>query len=608
MVIEQTAQVNGRAYPVILGAGLTGLAISRSLSAAGIRHMLVGAAPDDRPRLGESLNAEGSVEIARQFPALTRFFFDKQRQAIFFGKQAVATEFLRYEGERAYVAPMGYPANVRMIHIDRVGFDRALFDLATGDDHCRFVEDQATGIEVSRESGVVRVVKLKSGRSVSCTYVFDATTGTGFLSPRLGLKRSVIGEKRRVVFAHYRRSDVAQGALEEVWGKTTSLLRMDGRKEAVDALAWCIPLGDYVSVGLSVDPTTTSATGELLLDWLEKAYAARGIDVRAAFSERGAVVDFLYGHYDHARCSGVNWLLAGPSCCQFWFPTASGVATGLIAARLAPAILRDPLHGPLLYQRYIDRIAAGHSNMDWMAYADPATIPSFEVQRRGQAMSAGNVTRFCEYVGVADTPAGFAGWGAVLGMYKDDRLLASRFGVDRAGAQAGSLFTPNRALSPWMDAPMVLEVVTRPDDLGGPQSILGVVDALSGRGDAGRSAELVIEDVQVQIDQFQLRGVAQWTAWVAWLRGSRRVNGLELVPASLVNHEDDWVLTAQWQGNKGGAASISPQFSMTFRMEEDRIAEVQTCRADHAFVTGDAALPQVAYAAMLGQMMQDAAA
>ena len=54
------------AYPVILDTGLTGMAISRALAAAGMKHALVGNRPTDAPRLGESLNAEGSLEIARQ--------------------------------------------------------------------------------------------------------------------------------------------------------------------------------------------------------------------------------------------------------------------------------------------------------------------------------------------------------------------------------------------------------------------------------------------------------------------------------------------------------------------------------------------------------------
>jgi hypothetical protein len=52
----------------ILGTGLVGLAISRALATAGIHHVLVGDPPTETPRVGESLNAEGSLEIARQFP------------------------------------------------------------------------------------------------------------------------------------------------------------------------------------------------------------------------------------------------------------------------------------------------------------------------------------------------------------------------------------------------------------------------------------------------------------------------------------------------------------------------------------------------------------
>src|SRR5262245_40319780 len=90
MATNQFSWDRQKAYPVILGAGLTGLAISRALSAAGIMHVLVGDRPTEAPRLGESLNAEGSLEIARQFPDLARFLFDKQRLALFFGGHALS--------------------------------------------------------------------------------------------------------------------------------------------------------------------------------------------------------------------------------------------------------------------------------------------------------------------------------------------------------------------------------------------------------------------------------------------------------------------------------------------------------------------------------------
>jgi hypothetical protein len=50
-------------------------------------------------------------------------------------------------------------------------------------------------------------------------------------------------------------------------------------------------------------------------------------------------------------------------------------------------------------------------------------------------------------------------------------------------------------------------------------------------------------------------------------------------------------LTAQWQGLKGGQQSISPKFSMTFLMANERVAAIQTRRADYTFVAGDFILP-----------------
>jgi threonine dehydrogenase-like Zn-dependent dehydrogenase len=61
MVLNQTSSDGQNTYPVVLGAGLTGLAISLALSAAGIKHVLIGDRPTEIPRLGESLNAEGEV-------------------------------------------------------------------------------------------------------------------------------------------------------------------------------------------------------------------------------------------------------------------------------------------------------------------------------------------------------------------------------------------------------------------------------------------------------------------------------------------------------------------------------------------------------------------
>ena len=67
------------ATAVIIGCGLTGLAISRSLSKAGVRHLLLGKpAAKGTPRLGESINAEGTVDLEEFFPELKDTYFRKR--------------------------------------------------------------------------------------------------------------------------------------------------------------------------------------------------------------------------------------------------------------------------------------------------------------------------------------------------------------------------------------------------------------------------------------------------------------------------------------------------------------------------------------------------
>jgi hypothetical protein len=220
-------------------------------------------------------------------------------------------------------------------------------------------------------------------------------------------------------------------------------------------------------------------------------------------------------------------------------------------------------------------------------------------------MITGNVKRLIGYLRLQGTPLELACVDGLSRMYESDRLLANPFRIDTAPprAQATRLFAKIGEPDPWTDPPIAVPVLARPAKLDGPASILGLVDILSGRRDIGTSAELVTADLQVQIDQFALHGVAQWNAWVSYLRSSPRVPKLELVPGSLTGKDNPWLLNCQWQGLKGGQPSISPQFSLTFMMANDRVATIQTRRADYTFVIGDAILPQVAFAWLTARLM-----
>src|SRR5207248_1062157 len=148
-----------------------------------------------------------------------------------------------------------------------------------------------------------------------------------------------------------------------------------------------------------------STNASLLLDWLEKAWSIRGIDVRRGFPLRNAPVDLRYEHYRHERCYGRNWLLAGTSCCQFWFPSATGVATGLIAARFAADVLTAPEWVAPLYQAYIDQVAGSHSGLEWLVANDPSSITLEDVRRRAETISRGNVKRLSGYLHLQEAPA-----------------------------------------------------------------------------------------------------------------------------------------------------------------------------------------------------------
>jgi hypothetical protein len=471
------------------------------------------------------------------------------------------------------------------------------------------VEGRAAALDYRLDADRIDAVELASGRRITTSYVFDATNHARFVARRLGVRSTRIGEPRRVVFAHYRAADRKPEA-PPPWMLATALLRLEARTDQVDGLAWCIPLGDYVSVGISIDPAKTRANADLLLDWTDKAYATVGIDVRGAFAARGAPVDQRYEHYTHARCFGRNWLLAGPSCCQIWFPSAAGVVTGLIAARLAPDLLSAPMQTGALYQSYMEQTAASHSMLDWLAHGDPRSVTMPELRQRSEAMVLGNVKRLARYLGLGGTPAQLACGDAVARMYEIDRLAASPLRIDaaRREAQATRLFATSGMADASSCAPVEAELLAPPDRVDGPEAILGLIDVLAGRRDTAMSAQYVAPDLRVEIDQFELQGADQWISWVSFVRGARHVERLDFVPSSLVQQDGAWILTGQWQGSRAGRQATSPAFSLTLTLAQNRVTAIETRRADYTFAIGDAFLPQVAFAALLGQLTEKKAA
>jgi hypothetical protein len=153
----------------------------------------------------------------------------------------------------------------------------------------------------------------------------------------------------------------------EEWELTTAIVRLFRASDDVDAIAWCIPLGDYVSVGLSASATETELDDATLLERAASAFARCGIDYRRRYPDSVELKALQHSYFAYDRASGANWLLAGPSFCQVWWMAGAGVGTALAAAQLAPKILHEPRRWGAEYDRYMQQLIPIHDTFDYFA-------------------------------------------------------------------------------------------------------------------------------------------------------------------------------------------------------------------------------------------------
>ena len=452
---DQSSSVR-QGQPVILGTGLTGLAISRALSSAGIAHVLAGDRPAETARLGESLDLEGSVEVARQFPDFSQFFRDKRRQALFYGEHAVSSDFIHYGAGPEFYRVLGYPPTIRLLHLDRAGFDPKLFDAVIASEHCKYLPGRATAFDYDPATDRIDGVRLSCDTTLASTYVFDATNYACVVARRLGVRRTRLGSPRRVVFAHYRVIARREAACAR-WLDATSLLRLDSRQDPVEGLAWCIPLGDYVSVGISVDPARTTAGAARLLDWVEQGL----VHARRRRARR----------LSPTRHPGGSPLRTLQSRALFRAQLAAGGNQRLpVLVSLGLGGFHRPGRGPPRARRaegagsrpgrlsvlYIDRVATSHSALEWLVDLDPWSMTVDDLRRRVEGLIAGNVKRLSAYLGLLHTPGELAFGDALLRTFERGRHLANPLRIETAPlqAQATRLFAASGEPDPWMDPPM----------------------------------------------------------------------------------------------------------------------------------------------------------
>ena len=76
---------------------------------------------------------------------------------------------------RAVFRAMGFTPAEEFLQVDRLGFDAALWDLATGREHCTVVDAQVSGLDFDAANDRFSGVRLSDGAVLDPSYVFDAT-------------------------------------------------------------------------------------------------------------------------------------------------------------------------------------------------------------------------------------------------------------------------------------------------------------------------------------------------------------------------------------------------------------------------------------------------
>lgn len=359
------------ACPVIIGSGLTGMAISRRLSRAAIPHMLVGSPPGTLPRLGESLNLEGTLLLLEQFPDLSRFFYPKKVVVGYLAEHALTCDFAlaQIPTARAILKALGYSAVPYFLQFDRLGFDAALYEVTASSEFCTAVDAKVLGLEYRAETDTFTEIRLADGRMLHPSYVFDASNHGRVLGQMTGMECTPLGEPQRVVYTHYHAPPGTRLATEE-WELATLIVRLFRDTDTINAIAWCIPLGSYISVGMSMTADETDLPDETLLNLTERAFARYGVCYRDRFSHAVSVMGLRHRYFIHERAYGRNWVLAGPSYCQVWWMAGAGVGTALAAADLAPRLLQDPLRWGSRYESYMQQLLPIHETFDYFALSE----------------------------------------------------------------------------------------------------------------------------------------------------------------------------------------------------------------------------------------------
>ncbi|HEX9940754.1 MAG TPA: hypothetical protein VGG03_01960 [Thermoanaerobaculia bacterium] len=383
---------SSRCRAVIIGSGLSGLLVSRALSRAKVHHLLLGGPPDSSPRLGESLSLEASVFVFDFLTEFLPYFLSKKLVVGFFGEHVFSCD-LEIDKARWPFRLLGYRSPTALFHVDRIGLDAALYRSVVASPYCDQADVRVEDLRYDSGSDTFSEIHLADGTRLRPAYLFDATNHVRLAARAAGVPCHLLSGLQRVVYTHYRSPHSEAPAEREAWQLSTSIVRFYEDLDGLEAIAWCIPLGLYVSIGASMELSANGLTDEEVLQRVEEGFRRRGLVYRELHPRETEIRSLRHCYFVHDRGHGTNWLLVGPSYGQIWWMSGTGVASALAAARIAVQAMRFPEKAGRLYETYMKDLLASHAVLDWFASIERPRVTRQLVSEQSDRLIRANARR-----------------------------------------------------------------------------------------------------------------------------------------------------------------------------------------------------------------------
>jgi flavin-dependent dehydrogenase len=555
---------------VIVGGGLTGMSISKTLTEAAIPHVVLGAAPGPLPRLGESLNLEGTILFDQFCGEFRDAICSKHSATAYLGDYVLTCDFNIGLNRRSrnFFKVMGTFAPSELLHIDRLYLDSAMWERMIASPYCTVIDAKVQGV-THDGAGSISSIELSEGTTLAPRYVFDASNHKRIVAEALGVPVKLIGPPQRVVHTHYHHAEGEQSAPRSIYDNSTNLMRLFGDTDGVDAMAWYIPLPDYLSIGVSMVDGSNAFSDDEMLDKVAEAYARRGLTYRDRYPERAPVMSLHHRYFAHDHAYGPNWVLAGGTYASVWWLAGAGVGTSFVAGQMAADLVQNPAVAGHRYEQYLRDLVPIHDTFDWFVNATTEQMTEAELVRQSDGFVRTNVSRLAS---------------------------ASRMSAKRVSSVAGSVLSElvRREVLPRNYCRVYQSDLSTQTDLAfGPTAppddeaiVLQLAEVIAGRLAPGWVEQLLAPDVVSHVDGLTAKGQSVWKEWLHFLRSRPGMDDLELVDVELHPLADGRIVAvARWKLGE----RISEPVSATYRVEDGRIVEIWTSKTNYEFILGDRA-------------------